>query len=277
MAGGDKQRDYVSKYDVSSPTCSTESIMLTATIDAHERRDVETLDFPNEFLQTDVKELIVVRLRGNLPEMMVTTDPSSYAKYAMRMKKGQNLLYLHLNNALYGIMQEAVLFYNKLAADLISYGFTLNPSDPCVANKMVAGQQLMASWNVNDMKLSHSDPKVVSEAIEWLGSRYDTLGDTKMSVTHGTVHDFLGMQLDYSVDSKVNISMFDYTTEIIDVFPDLRKYKKANTPAPLVLFQVRPDTKSLSEHDAKLFHQFVAKLLYLTKKLDLISLHKLHS
>ena len=60
VAGGNKQREYINKYDVGSPTCTTESIMLTAVIDAQEHRDVAIVDIPNAFIQTVVTELIYV-------------------------------------------------------------------------------------------------------------------------------------------------------------------------------------------------------------------------
>ena len=40
VAGGNKQRDFISKEEASSPTAATESVMLMCTIDAHEGRDV---------------------------------------------------------------------------------------------------------------------------------------------------------------------------------------------------------------------------------------------
>ena len=40
MVGGNKQRDFITKEDVSSPTVSAEAVMLTCVIDAVEGRDV---------------------------------------------------------------------------------------------------------------------------------------------------------------------------------------------------------------------------------------------
>ena len=55
MAGGIKQRDFISKEDASSPTVSTEAVMLTHVVDAEEDRDVATIDIPNAFIQTRVE------------------------------------------------------------------------------------------------------------------------------------------------------------------------------------------------------------------------------
>jgi hypothetical protein len=56
MAGGNKQRDYISKEDASSPTVTTESVLLTCIIDAEEGRDVAVIDIPNAFIQMRVQD-----------------------------------------------------------------------------------------------------------------------------------------------------------------------------------------------------------------------------
>ena len=44
------------KEDASSPTVSTEAVMLTCVIDANENRDVTIVDIPNAFVQTVVED-----------------------------------------------------------------------------------------------------------------------------------------------------------------------------------------------------------------------------
>jgi hypothetical protein len=51
VAGGNKQRDYISKEDASSPTGATESVLLSCIIDAEEEQDVAVVDIPNAFVQ----------------------------------------------------------------------------------------------------------------------------------------------------------------------------------------------------------------------------------
>jgi hypothetical protein len=55
VAGGNKQRDYISKEDASSPTVATDSVLLSCIIDAEEHRDVAVVDIPNAFVQTRVE------------------------------------------------------------------------------------------------------------------------------------------------------------------------------------------------------------------------------
>jgi hypothetical protein len=56
VAGGNKQRDYISNEDASSLTVATESVCLACIIDAEEERDVAVVDIPNEFVQTRVEK-----------------------------------------------------------------------------------------------------------------------------------------------------------------------------------------------------------------------------
>ena len=172
VAGGDKQKGILSKEDVGSPTVATESIMITSVIDAHQKRDVATVDIPNAFIQTKVDERIIVCLRGMVADLLVKKFPSQYKKYACKTKNGTSVLYVVLLRALYGIRQAALLFYKKLAKDLIGYGFKLNPVDPYVANKEVLGSQMTVIWHVDDLKISHRNPSAITNIIRWLDSMY---------------------------------------------------------------------------------------------------------
>ena len=61
--------------------------------------------------------------------------------------------------ALYRLLQSALLFYRKLRSELEDHGFTVNPYDPCVANKMINGKHMTVTWHVDDLKISHMDTK----------------------------------------------------------------------------------------------------------------------
>ena len=74
VAGGNKQRDFVSKEEASSPTVSNDSTILSCTINAKEHRQVATIDIPNAFIQTvveDDKRKVIVRISGLLVKMLV--------------------------------------------------------------------------------------------------------------------------------------------------------------------------------------------------------------
>ena len=85
---------------------------------------------------------------------------------------GHTLIYIKMQKALYGLLRSALLFYNKLVANLESDGSVLNPHYSCVANKVVERKQMTVCWHVDDLEVSHSDPAQVTIFREWLSRKY---------------------------------------------------------------------------------------------------------
>ena len=182
-------------------------------------------------------------------------------------KKGNTVLYLRLNKALYGIMQASKLFYLNMVKYLKTIGFILNPYDPCVANKMVNGNQLTLIWHVEDFKLSHVDLAVVDDHICLFRQQYHSkIESAPMSVQRGPILEFLGLTLDFSVTGKLSVSMQAYVNNILTQFPDPKKEKQAATPACTHLFKIDEKAVNLEPKKARIFHHYVAKLLYLAKR-----------
>ena len=73
--------------------------------------------------------------------------------------------YARLKKALYGTLQAALLFWKDLTGELEDWGFVLNPYDNCVANADIKGSQCTTLWYVNDLKILHVNPDVVSDII----------------------------------------------------------------------------------------------------------------
>ena len=92
VAGGNTQRDYLTKEDASSPTVSTQAVLLTSIVDAHERRDVAVIDIPNAFIQTRVnnpKDRVIIRIRGVVVDWLVKIAPEVYGPFVTTEKEGQ--------------------------------------------------------------------------------------------------------------------------------------------------------------------------------------------
>jgi hypothetical protein len=273
VAGGNKQRGMIPKEQASSPTVSLEAVLLTAVIDAAEGRDVATIDIPNAFVQTRLEneeDKAIMRLRGKLAELMVKVAPEIYSKYVIINSNGETMLYVRLLNALYGIMKAALLYYEKFVRDILSIGFVLNPYDPCVANKVVKGKQLTITWHVDDLKVSHVRAHVVTRMAKWLKTQYEKLfedGSGAMTIHRGKIHDYLGMVLDYSTPGEVKVGMISYVKEMVQQFEKHdNSGRVATTPAAEHLFQVDDDATPLSEEKATIFHHFVAKSLFATRR-----------
>ena len=158
VAGGNKQRNHIDKTDATSPIAALEYVLLTATIDAKEGRDVAIVDIPNAFVTTCIEkkdDIATIRLRGKLAELMVATTSEIYNKYVTVNRKGELVFFLEALNAIYGIMKAALLFYIKFVENLQSIGSQMNPYDPCVANNIVNSAQPTVVWHFDDLKVSH--------------------------------------------------------------------------------------------------------------------------
>ena len=86
-------------------------------------------------------------------------------------------------------------------------GFKINPYEPCMANKMVKGSQMTVTWHVDDLKVSHRDPKAVTVFLCELAQLYKG----EISVTRGKIHTYLGIDFDFSSKRAVKFSMIPYS------------------------------------------------------------------
>ena len=241
--------------------------MLLSVINATDNRDVASIGIPNAFVQTTIQGIVHVRIRGKLAQMLLEIQPNKYREYATTNKKGEVVIYMHLLKSLYGIMQAALLFYQKLVRDLVGYGFKINPYDNCVGNKQVNGRQMTIIWHVDDIQVPHADPHVVTKMITWLRRKYESEElSSKMKVCRGKVHDHLGVTYDYTIKGKFKVTMSKYIKSIIDEFPYPVLNHSENTPGADVLFNTREHTEKMEPSRAQLYHRFVVKLLYLTKR-----------
>ena len=53
------------------------------------------------------------------------------------------------------------LWYALFSVSLLSIGFTLNPCNLCVANKIIDGKQCTIVWHVGDSKILYKSKSVV--------------------------------------------------------------------------------------------------------------------
>jgi hypothetical protein len=274
VAEGNKQHDYISKEDVSSPTVSTESVLLSYIVNAEEERDVAVIDIPNLFIETRVEheeDKVIIKLRGVLVDILLDVAPELYKDYVMTGNKGIKQFIVQCQNAIYGAMIASLLYYRKFTTSIIGYGFKINPHNPCVANKIVDGNQMTILYHVDDCKLSHVDPKANDDMITWLRKNYESTfkdGSGEMKVSRGNVHTFLGMMLDFTTPGEVIISMFDYIDELLSAFekeePSMKGTK--SSAAPSDLFKVDENCEKLRPNKAVVFHNLSAKTLNATKR-----------
>ena len=272
-ANGSVQRAWMGREDASSPTATTEGVLITAAIDAHEQRDVRVADIPNAFIQTAVPgapaakgHRIIMRIRGPLVDMLLKMNYSLYAPYVVQ-ERNEKVLYVEVIKAIYGMLQSALLFYKKLRKDLESIGFKVNPYDPCIANRMVDGKQQTVTWHVDDLKISHKSAKVNDRLLSWLEKQYGDPKIGKIKGSKGLVHDYLGINLDYTKTGVVKVDMRSYVKDILNDH-DEKEIKEGQASQPWTdgLFKIDESRRKLDSDKQDQFHTTVAKALFLTKR-----------
>jgi hypothetical protein len=159
------------------------------------------------------------------------------------------------------MMKSALLFYRKLISELKGKGFEINPYDPCVVNNMINGSQMMMRWHVDDLMISHTSNKAITQFLRTLKD----ISRDYLAENTGKVHDYLGMIFDFSDRDKVKINMTKYLTKVIADFPE-EIIGKAATPAGDHLFKVRDEGQKLNEEQADAFHHTVYQLLFVANQ-----------
>jgi Reverse transcriptase (RNA-dependent DNA polymerase) len=230
--------------------------MYTIVVDAKERQDVATADVVGAYLNADMDTFTLMKLQGEAVDIMVQVDPTY--KQFINMENGKKILYLQLKKALYGCVKSALLWYELFTSTLQDMGFELNPYDACVANKMINGKQCTVVWYVDDNKISHVDPEVVSQIIHKIEEQFG-----KMTVTRGPEHTFLGMKFVFNNDTTVSVSMKSYLEESISE-SYIKVNKQSSSPAGKGLFDIDEKASPLETKKAENFHSVVAKLLYVS-------------
>ena len=178
MDGGNKQRDYISKEDASSTTSSKEAVLMSCIIDAEEERDVVVIDILNVFIRTQVeyeKDMAFIKIHGVLVDILVKIAPDVYKSHVTTIKKGVKQLLTQCQNAIYSTMVASLLYFCNTTKCLTEVLFKINPYNPCVANKMIDGQQMTIFYHVENCKLNHSRINVNDGMIKWLRQEYESI------------------------------------------------------------------------------------------------------
>ncbi len=83
MIGGNKQSNYITKEDMSSPTVTAMAVMLTCVIDVQEDRDIAVANILNVYGvcstavdEEDIEHHVIVHIRGPLVDILVSTAPN---------------------------------------------------------------------------------------------------------------------------------------------------------------------------------------------------------
>ena len=128
-------------------------------------------------------------------------------------------------------------------------------------------KQCTIVFYVDNMKLSHRSPEVITKIIGKFNKVYATIN--KVTVRRGKIHEYLGMSFNLSQPGECQVSMYDFLCKLIYF---LRKFAPnmigtKPTAAPADLFDTSDDEQSpkLPSKLQEIFHTIIAKFLFLKR------------
>ena len=264
VGGGDGQdRNLYSRIDTSSPTASTSAILIIAQLAAAVRRHVISLDIGSAYLNArmpkdDPSKLVFMAIASNMADILIDLDPSY-----RRFRRDNGTIIVELDQALYGCIESALLWYKELSSFLGSIGFTPNPYEKCILNKDESGHQTTIAIYVDDLLITSTKPSHAEAVVISLRDKYKEL-----KVTQGKVHNYLGMVMDFSKPPYVIINQTGMIEDIVSKVTATGHFNIPSTgpksPAIEQLFESSADSPPLSDEHKATFHSVVAKFNFVT-------------
>jgi hypothetical protein len=253
-AGGHRQNpDNYLHEETSSYTPATSSIFVVAAISAFEKRKVKTLDFTAAYLNALMKKKVFMKINKTISNFLI--DIKGDWKTFLD-DRGE--LTVILKKALYGCLESAVLWYDRLVNFMLDLGFKVSGYDKCVLFKIFDDDShMLVIIYVDDLFMSCINESHIDNLIDLIRKEFK-----EVTTNDDKVFTYLGMLFDFSHDGKVQISMPSYTKELLD---DLDVQGTKPTPANDKL-NSEDDTKLLCEDEQKSYHSIIAKLLFMAKR-----------
>lgn len=166
---------------------------------------------------------------------------------------------VQLKKALYGCRQSGLLWYNRISEILSKIGFMKCPHDECVfqlerenEKKIIIGLYVDDLW-----VMTHNDKDRVW-IMDQLKSRV-----RGMTINHGPIQNYLGMEFDFRVEDEVYISNRGYIQEILRANGTTGT---VNTPATPDLFKINEKMQKSNDFQQELIRSTVYKLLFLSSR-----------
>ena len=100
---------------------------------------------------------------------------------------------------------------------------------------MINSKQYTVLWKVDDIKISHVEKNVVTQALDILNDEYGK--EAPITISRGRKHRYLYMEIYYTNRKQVQITIYDYVHNILNEKP-LDMDGGATTPAANHLFSV---------------------------------------
>lgn len=261
VAMGNMQNPDDIKMDTSAPTVNTSSVMIMACVNAKEDRWVMVCDVGGAFLHAlwPAKEGKVHVLLDSINARILCEIRSEYKAFVNK----DGTLCMEIDRALYGLVQAARMWYDRLTVFLALHRYVVNACDPCVWNKGSGVCQSTILFHVDDLSCSCRDVGELHDIEKMLKAEF---GDANIKCVYGDEQEYLGMLFRYDRAAKVcEVSMKGFTLALLE-YAGHDMGKTAKTPANCNLFMLKDDAAKLDEETGKMFHSLVQALSYMAQR-----------
>jgi hypothetical protein len=261
VAMGNQQNPDAVGMDASAPTVTTTSVMIGASIAGEEHRHKMTCDVGGAFLHSIWPKKKFGRQVVLLDRLNTSILVKIRPEYAPYVREDGTLL-MSLEKALYGLVQAARLWYDKLCSVLKAEGYVMNPCDPCVWNKGPLEEQCSVFFHVDDLFCSCRNLDTLKELEAMLIRNF---GEEFIKCRYGDDHEYLGMRFEFLKDGTVRVTMPGYIQAVLET-AGVGEKESAKTPANANLFLLGDNVPKLDAKKGKEFHSLVQALSYLSQR-----------
>ncbi len=136
---------------------------------------------------------------GTLAELMVKTQPKTMKANIVLDKREISIICTIAKGSVWDD-EECITILQEAGS-----GFEINPCNSCIGSKMVNETQMTIRWHVDDLMISLLNEEGIMQVVHQIKDIYGE--NLKESV--GTVHNHLGMTIDYLFSKEVQINMWD--------------------------------------------------------------------
>ena len=203
----------------------------------------------------------LLKVTGQFVDIVCDVNPEF--KQDVRFENGRKVLYVRILKAIYGMIESALLWYELYVTVLYEDGYELNQYDKCVANKIINEKQCTIGWYVDDNIAGHAEEAVVDDLIQKIDNKFPGL-----VVQKGPKLDFLGMELLFRDDKKVDIGTVTFLKKMVEEFEEetnIEIKRSYVTPAASWLFKVK-ESAVLCDKFTTFFRKYVMKILWASKR-----------
>jgi hypothetical protein len=254
VASGNLQnRQNFTASETSSATIRTRSILTIIALAANQHLEVHLGDVVGAYLWAALPpgDNIILRLNPTLSKILVQMYP-----HLTSFVHTNGCLIVKLIQALYGLIQAALLWNKEVTRTMVSLGYRQLDSDECVFIKNVGNTKVIVGLYVDDTIAVHNNPVEYKALLDGLAHKYGALKQHS-----GNKLLYRGLEIETKgPGTPIRVHQSNY---IKDLLLENNITKEYTIPAGPSLFDINVNSPPLTKTDSESYAKCTAKLLWI--------------